>query len=341
MGATERPLRVGVYGTGSWANRTHLPNLAAMANLELVAACDADPEARRETAARFGIARTYADGHEMLRAERLDVLFSVVPAYARTDVEATAALAGVHLFSEKPQATTMAVARRIDEAVHRGGVLSTVCFRERYRPLFQEARRLLRGREIVHVRFQSFAGLPTRQDQVPEDRRQSWHYRMDQAGGAAFDWGVHAVDYARFLTGLEITHAQAYYHHPPEYNQPLSCSFNLRFATGATMSMSFTAAAPTPPKGEPPFTVFYAGGCLALWMYDRLEVDGEVVYKAEEFDPWLAQDRAFIEAVRRGDGSGILNDYHDGLYSLAPVLAGWESARQDGEMIDVTAFREA
>lgn len=340
MGATERPLRVGVYGTGSWANSTHLPNLAGMDHVELVAACDADAEAVRETAARFGIPRTYADGHEMLRAERLDILFSVVPAYARTDVEAAAALAGVHLFSEKPQATTMAVARRIDEAVRRGGVLSTVCFRERYRPLFQEARRLLHGREIAHLRFQSFAGPPPRQDEVPEDRRQSWHYRMDQAGGTAFDWGVHAVDYARFLTGLEIAHAQAFYHHPPEYNKPLSCSFNLRFTTGATMSMSFTAAAPKPPKDEPPFTVFYTGGCLALWMYDRLEVDGEVVYKAEEFDPWLAQDRIFVEAVRHGDGSGILNDYHDGLYSLAPVLAGWESARRGGELIDVAAFRE-
>ena len=42
-----------------------------------------------------------------------------------------------------------------------------------------------------------------------------------------------------------------------------------------------------------------------------------------------------------GDGSGILNDYRDGLLSLAPVLAGWESARRHGECIDVAAFLEA
>ena len=36
-----------------------------------------------------------------------------------------------------------------------------------------------------------------------------------------------------------------------------------------------------------------------------------------------------------------INDYHDGLFSLAPVLAGWESARRQGECMDVAAFMEA
>ena len=65
------------------------------------------------------------------------------------------------------------------------------------------------------------------------------------------------------------------------------------------------------------------------------------MYRAEEFDPWFEQDRIFIEAVRSGDGSGILNDYNDGLKSLAPVLAAWESSRRGGECIDVPAFMEA
>ena len=45
-----------------------------------------------------------------------------------------------------------------------------------------------------------------------------------------------------------------------------------------------------------------------------------------------------MEAIRTGDGSDILNDYHDGLYTLAPLLAGWESARRDGEPVDVPTF---
>ena len=63
-----------------------------------------------------------------------------------------------------------------------------------------------------------------------------------------------------------------------------------------------------------------------------------MVYAPEEFDPWFEQDRVFIEAVRTGNRALLLNDYADGLYSLAPVLAGWESARRGGKLIAVAAF---
>jgi len=341
MEAKNRPLRIGIYGTGNFARRNHIPNLKKLEDIQIVAACDVGVDSLKRAAEEFSIPRTYTDGHEMLEKEELDILYSIVPAFARTDVEAKAAAGGIHLFSEKPQATSMAVARRIDAAVREGGVLSTVCFRERYRPLFQEARRILADKQIVHVRFQSPRELPMKQADIPAGREGSWQFQMDKAGGPAFDWGVHAVDYTRFMTGLDVARAQAFYHHPEEYNKPLSCAFNLCLENGATMAMNFTSAGASPPPDEAPFTIFFEGGYLALWMYDRIEVNGETVHQAEEFNPWFAQDRIFVEAVRSGDGSGILNDYHDGLSSLAPVLAGWESARRGGELIELAPFMEA
>ncbi|MDE2733061.1 MAG: Gfo/Idh/MocA family oxidoreductase, partial [Gemmatimonadota bacterium] len=265
MPADNRPVRVGIYGTGRFANQTHLPNLSKLDDVELVAASDPNPDNLATTAQKYSIARTYADPYQMLAEERLDALYSVVPAFARTDVEATAAARGIHLFSEKPQATSMAVARRIADAVAEGGAISTVCFRERYRPLFQEARRLLADKAVTHIRFQSTAGLPLLEAEVPDP--DNWDYQMDKSGGSAFDWGVHAVDYARFMSGLDITQAQAFYHHPPQYNTPLSCSFNFLLANGATMTSTFLSTTPTAPSDEPRFTVFYEGGYLALWMY--------------------------------------------------------------------------
>ena len=73
-------------------------------------------------------------------------------------------------------------------------------------------------------------------------------------------------------------------------------------------------------------------------MYDWIKVDGKTVYEPEDFAPWFEQDRVFVEAVLSGDRSLILNDYADGLLSLAPVLAGWESARRGGELIGVGEF---
>ncbi|MBI4531344.1 MAG: Gfo/Idh/MocA family oxidoreductase, partial [Candidatus Latescibacteria bacterium] len=335
MNTRDHIVRVAVYGAGSWANQTHIPNLLKLDGVEIVALCDINPQALQSTAMAFNIPKTYEDGHQMVEHEEIDVLFSVVPAFARTDVEATAAAKGIHLFSEKPQALTMKVACAIDTAIRQAGVLSTVCFRERYRPLFQKARNLLNDKQIVHIRFQSIGSLPA---PPPPGEKDDWKFQMEKAGGSAFDWGVHAVDYARFMSGLNVVRAHAFYCQRPAYHTALSSSFNFLLSNGATMAMTFVAAAPPRLTKEPWFTIYYEGGYVAIHGYAHIEVNGEIVYQAEEFDPWFEQDRIFIEAVRSGDGSAILNDYHDGLFSLAPVLAGWESARCNGECRDVASF---
>ena len=85
------PVRVAVYGTGRFAQATHLPNLSRIDGVEIAALCDINEDALREAAAQFGVSRTYADAHEMLETENPDALWSIVPAFARTDVEIAAA----------------------------------------------------------------------------------------------------------------------------------------------------------------------------------------------------------------------------------------------------------
>ncbi len=333
MSTTSR-LRVAIYGCGNFANRTRIPNLLQLDSVDIVAISDSNLQVGRETAKNFNLPRVYQNAHEMLDTESIDILYSIVPAYVRTDVEVRAAESGIHLFSEKPQALTMQVARRIDSAVRKSGVISTVGFRERYRPLFQEARKYLAEKEIVHVRFQSFGGLPP---STQTEEAQTWWAEMDKSGGRALDWGVHATDYSRFMTGLNVVRAQAFYCERSMYATALSSSFNYSFDNGATMTLNFVSAGPSPNE-EPWFTVFYEGGCLTIYKYERIEVNNQAVYRADEFDPWLEQDTTFIRAVQNAEPSLLLNDYHDGLFSLAPVLAGWESSHRHGECIDVQAF---
>ncbi len=332
----DRPVRVAVYGTGRFAQATHLPNLSRIDGVEIVALCDINEEAVREAAAQFGVARTYTDAHAMLEAEDLDALWSIVPAFARTDVEIAAAERGIQLFSEKPQAMDMALAKRIDAAVRKGGVISTVGFRERYRPIFQEARRLLQDKRVVHVRFQQIAqsAKPT------ATNRADWSLQMKKGGVRFFDWGVHATDYTRFMTGQDVIKSQAFLYHPEEYHTPLSSSFHYQLSAGATATLTFIECDPAGPGEEPYFKIYFDGGRLAVFGYERVEVNDEVVYEADPFDPWLAQDQAFVEAVRSNDQGLLQSDYHDGLRSLAPILASWASTRQDGVCMDVEKFIE-
>jgi len=326
-------VQVGIFGAGNFANKQHIPNLTKIDNVEIVAICDVHEHAARTTAETFNIPHIYTDGHEMLDKEPMDAMWSVVPAFARTDVESTAALKGIHLFSEKPQAIKMDVARRIDEAIREAGVLSTVGFRERYRPIFQEAKRLLADKEIVHIRFQSIRNLPEPRD---PDR---WSADFKKGGSAFFDWGPHAVDYSRFMSGLNVVTAQAFLTHDPDrHRAPTSASFNFLMSNGATMTMSFVSASPHQSPNEPYFLIYYEGGYVGVHGYKYIDMNGEKVYEAESFNPWFELDRRFCDAVRSGDDSELLNDYHDGLYSLAPILAGWESADSGGKPIDIAEY---
>jgi len=325
-----RDIRAAIYGTGRFANRTHIPNLLRLPGVVIVAICDADPQALAKTAIQVPDAHAYQDAHEMLEHELPDVLYSCVPPFARSDVEKTAAARGIHLFSEKPQALTMTLAREIDEAIRKAGVVGTVGFRERYRPLFKEARRFLADKAIVHVEFLQMRNLAPRRGQ-----ERAWYDVLEKSGGPPLDWGVHAVDLARFMTGHNIHLVQAFYCQRVSYALPLSSSFSMSFDDGATMTMTFVSTLTESISSKRGFTIFYEGGLLEVSLYDELRANGQVIYRGEDYDPWFEQDRTFIEAVRTGDPGCLASDYHDGLYTLAPVLAGWESAQRGGALIDL------
>ncbi len=330
-----KPVRVAIYGAGTFANGTHIPNLRKIEDVEIVGVCDADLSAAASTAERFSIPGIYTDAHRMLDELKMDILYSIIPAFARTDVEICAAKKGIHIFSEKPQALEMNRAMAIDAAISDGAVISTVGFRERYRPIFQEARRILADRRVVHVRFQQVSAYP---ETGQSGERGSWWSLMDKGGVRFFDWGVHATDYTRYMTGQDVVRAQAFFCHPDQYHNPLSSSFHYALSEGATATLTFIESDPTGLGEEPYFTIFFEGGRIKIFGYERIEMNDEVVYEAEPFDPWLAQDRAFVNAVRVSTTEGLLSDYHDGLFSLAPILAGWESARRDGTCVDITTF---
>ena len=80
-----KTIKVGIFGAGGFANNQHLPNLTNVAGVDIVAVCDVNEQTARETAARFDIPQVYTDGHEMLDKEPLDAMWSIVPAFARTE----------------------------------------------------------------------------------------------------------------------------------------------------------------------------------------------------------------------------------------------------------------
>ena len=335
---SKKIIGVAIYGCGRFANACRIPNLMAIEEARVVALCDVNRNALEATAKTFEISKTYCSADEMLESEPIEVLYSLVPPFVRSEVETTAASMGIHIFSEKPQATNIQVAMRIDEAIAKAGVLGTVGLRERYNPLFQKVRDFLSDRSLIHVQFRQYSSH-LHPDPSTVD---SWTWDVQKSGGPALGWGVHATDYIRFVTGADIERIQAFYHQPDSHGIPLSSSFSGRMNNGASLSMIFLQGTNSGSDEEPLFTFHYEGGCLAIrreggssW---SASVDGEPFDSIDGFDPWMAQDRCFIRAVAENNPDLILNDYHDGLYSLAPILAGWESSKHNGKSISIDEF---
>ena len=335
MHQPEDTIRVAIFGYGRHAEGVRVPPLLAMPDVRIVAVADLNDDRLARAAELPGPPRTYSDAMQMVEEQDIDILFSLTGPLARGPVECAAAARGAHIYTEKPQAHDIRIAVQMDEAVRSAGVMGEVGYRERYRPLFQEARSFLADKSIVHARYH-----------WAESRRPGRRRRTGRRPGSAIEWGCHATDYLRFMTGLEIARAQAFHYWSEAAASPLSVSVNYQFENGATATLGFPRCLHEPydyaerenPDGLPWFMLYYEGGYLALHGYRKLVANGEVIYEAEPFDPWREQIISFVEAVRRRDPSRHLADFHDCFRSIAAILAAWESGERDGECIEVGAF---
>jgi predicted dehydrogenase len=122
-------LRMGVVGTGHWAEVVHAAGAAAHPDVDLVGVWGRDLAKAEALAGPHG-ATAYDDFDAML--ETVDLLTFAVPPQVQAELALRAAEAGKHLLLEKPITTDLAAADRLVEVVHRTGVSSVVFFTQRF-----------------------------------------------------------------------------------------------------------------------------------------------------------------------------------------------------------------
>lgn len=106
-----------------WFPYSHLDALAEVADVELVAVADANEDAARRTAERFGAPRYYIDGIELVENERPDLLLIATRTAGRAELLEVAAangVRGVHL--EKPLARSLRACREALDAAESAGI---------------------------------------------------------------------------------------------------------------------------------------------------------------------------------------------------------------------------
>ena len=169
--------------------------------LEVVAACEEDPEARRELAGGGKVEVTHDDLERMLETVDCDAV-AVGDYYAKRGHIAIRALQeGKHIISDKPICTRLEELDEIGKLSKKKGLKVGCMLDMRDSPQFIGLRSLVRAGTIGEVHAIFFGG----QHPLLLGTRPAWYFEPGKHGGTINDIGIHALDLIPWITGMRFT----------------------------------------------------------------------------------------------------------------------------------------
>lgn len=190
-------LRVGIVGTGWWAEAMYLPSLGSHPSAQITAICGRNVVRTGELARRAGGARVFADYRELVASGEVDAIVVATPDDLHHTVTMAALDAGRHVLCEKPMANSLADARAMLAKAESAGVMHMMMFSWRWQPHWLYVKRLLDEGFVGRCHY---AGLAFVSDGALNP---SYQWRLDgrRATGALGDLGSHMFDFTRWLLG--------------------------------------------------------------------------------------------------------------------------------------------
>jgi len=288
MAVSKKVLKAGIIGCGGIANGKHMPGLAKLPEVGMVAFYDAIPEKAGEAANKFGVkgAKVYADLNEMLGDKSIDLVHVCTPNKSHADITVAALEAGKHVMCEKPMAKTPADGRRMVETAKRTGKKLTIGYQNRYRADSRYLYKLCKAGELGEIYFAKAHAI--RRRAVP-----TWGVFLneeEQGGGPLIDIGTHALDLTLWMMGnykprsvvgnvyrkladrKDAANAWGSWD-PKEYTVEDSAFGFITMENGATIILESSWALNTLQIGEAKTTLCGTEGGADMW--DGLRINGE------------------------------------------------------------------
>lgn len=183
-------VKVGLIGAGTMGRR-HVDALGRDPRVELVGVADVVPEAARAAAepARARACGSLADLHAL----GIDAVFVTLPNVYHSAIVLEALERGLHVFAEKPMATTLADGRRIRARVKTGRQVYQMGFNRRWSPAYRYLH------EQITRGFVPYSGNVKIND--GDMLTPSWYTNVAISGGFMYDTAVHLFDMIAWLVG--------------------------------------------------------------------------------------------------------------------------------------------
>ena len=299
-------MKIAMIGAGGFAQH-HLVTLTDEPDIEVVGHVSRTPEHREAAARRWG-GRAYATVGEMLEHEAPDAVWITVPPHAHGEIEESLIERNIPFFVEKPLAADRETAERIAARLREAKLVAGVGYNWRAVDTLPEVRRTLEANPPHLV-------LAAWHDATPPP---AWWHRQETGGGQMVEQATHLFDLARYLVGEATVLAATADHHPrpgyPDVDVADVSTALLRFDTGAKGVFTATCLL------EGPAEVYLKFVCEGLLITVTRE---DVVYDTGReqrgaklgANPTLAENRAFLEAVRQNDPTLLYSTYEDALFT--------------------------
>jgi len=188
-------LKIGVVGAGAVLGRYHIPAINGVPEVVRSIIVDANAEAARLAATRYGFPKWSTDLADVARYSDLAIV--LVPNGLHAQISCELLSNGVHVLCEKPMARNVEECQAMINASVRGRTLLCIGHNRRFRPHVALGRQLLRKEligDIVDIRAE--------EGSASDWPRSASYFDPKQAGGGALlDVGIHSIDLIRWLAG--------------------------------------------------------------------------------------------------------------------------------------------
>ncbi len=328
--AADKPLRVGIVGTG-WIATDHSVVLRKLGH-EIVAVCDID-RSRAEQRAPEGAA-VYEDWHELLERETLDALWVTTPPLHHRGPATAAMEVGLPVFLEKPVARTLEDAHVIVETWERTGVVCGVGYQWHATEGLETLQAELAGQRIALLLGVSIGPTAAR----------PWFLDRSGGGGNILERGSHQLDLMRAVAGdvarVQVTAPETLLAQTETDSGNIedAAALLLQFESGAVG----TAVIAWTRQGQPgtySLDVVATEATLKLELDPAFKVTGQVgdrrVAMSPTTHPFERAIARFVDAVGASDPGRVFCDPRDATATLATALACERSLLESGRVVEL------
>lgn len=200
-----KKIRIGVIGLGWVAQVFHLPILAKLDDVELVAVCDKDKTRSRTIAEKFSVPYVTTDPQALIDREDVDAVLVTTSTDAHHPLVTAALKGGKDVFVEKPITRTYSEAKDLTELAHLEKRKLMVGMNNRFRPDAMILKSFVEKGELGKLFYAKGGWLKSLADTNP------WITRKEKSGGGVLlDLGIVMIDLVLWMMDFPpVTHVSA------------------------------------------------------------------------------------------------------------------------------------